>query len=114
MDSIFCFKFNDITGKVTRIEISEYRIQVNASTGKKTYLFANTITQEGSNYRVSEDKFDRFVSNKVFSFDDSYSHAYKIMKDDLEEAIGRLEREYKRKQSLLALYWLNKAFDDRK
>ncbi len=113
MDSIFCFKFNDITGELIRIEVPEYRISENYNTGKKKYSFANTITKDGSNYVVTEDKFDRFVNNKVFLYEDNVVKAYDIMEESLKTDIDRLEREKKRKKALLNLYLREKIMETR-
>lgn len=108
--SLYCFKFNDITGEITRIEITNYNTRHNKYTGKCTYTWEKPrINKFDSKYSVSEEKIDRFVSNKVFTFRDDYEYVCGIIENTLLSDAEKLDAQLKRKQALFGLYMKAKS-----
>ena len=108
--SLYCFKFNDITGEITRIEITNYNTRYNSYTGKCTYTWGTPrINKCDSKFSVSEDKLDRFVSNKVFTFKDDYEYVCGIIENTLLSDAEKLDAQLKRKQALFGLYMKAKS-----
>ena len=99
---IYVFKFDDISGKITRFVVKEYKeVQINAN-GKMEYVFCSKeINKETSYFAINSNKFDRFVSNKVVSFHDDYERAYAIIEQTLLAKINENQKIIKRQTSLL-------------
>lgn len=103
MNPIYCFLFNDVTGEIRRLDIPTYNVRTNQYTGRKCYSFPNCISKDGKTYYVTDEKFDRFTNNKVFSFNGSYNDAYRVVRNTLTTKGARAHREYKRCEYLLSL-----------
>lgn len=105
MDILYCFKFDDITGEITSIAITEYKLKFNQYTGRKTYSWDTPrINKADTHFTVHEEKLDRFVNNKVFTFDANFEHACRIIENTLKADIDRFEKQARRKQALLNIY----------
>lgn len=105
MEPLYCFKFNDETGEITKIEIPKYRTDYNKYTKKNTYVWSEPrINVSDSHFSVSDDKIDRFVTNKVFTFNTDYEHACEIIRNTLIEDAEKLEKQMRRKLELLNIF----------
>lgn len=105
MEPLYCFKFNDITGEITRIEIPEYRRIVNTYSGIVSYRWDNPrINKSDTHFSVDSTKIDRFVSYKVFTFNDDYDYACKVIQETLLKDADMLEKQLSRKYELLNIH----------
>ena len=92
MEPLYCFKYEEYTGKITKIVIPEYGISVNRFTDRKTYHFNKPKINKSDNlYQVPEAKLDRYVSNKVYTFNGDIQNAKRII---LEDITGRQLQAY--------------------
>lgn len=108
--SLYCFKFNDITGEITKIEIPVFYTRFNKYTGRCTYIWEKPrINKFDSRYSVPDEKIDRFVSNKVFTFKDDYDYVCGIIENTLLSDAEKLDAQLKRKQELFGLYMKAKS-----
>ena len=95
MDKLYCFKYDKENGKLTKIEIPEYRIVTKRFTGRKIYCFEKPkINKSDSHYQVLEEKIDRFVNDKVFTFNPDVENAKQIIYRTLEEKRDKAYVEY--------------------
>lgn len=86
MEILYCFKYDKENCKITKIEIPEYKISTNRFTGRKTYCFEKPrINKSDSHYQVPEEKIDRFVSDKVFTFNPDVENVKQIIYSTLEK-----------------------------
>ena len=84
MKTLYCFKYDEETGKIETIEIPEYRVDVNRYTGRKTYCFQKPrINKSDSHYHIPEAKLDRYVNNKVYTFNSDIQNAKRIILEDM-------------------------------
>lgn len=92
MKPLYCFKYEEDTGKITKIVISEYTIDANKFTGRKTYCFDEPkINKSDRHFTVPEAKLDRYVSNKVYTFNGDTQNAKRII---LEEMTGKCQKAF--------------------
>jgi len=92
MEPLYCFKYEEDTGKITKIVIPEYTIDANRYTDKKTYCFDEPkINKSDRHFTVPEAKLDRYVSNKVYTFNGDTQNAKRII---LEDITGRQLQAY--------------------
>ena len=97
MDTLYCFKFDDTTGEITKIEITEYKRIIDTYTGRVHYRW-NTprINKADTHFSVTSDKMDRFVTNKVFTFKNDYDYVCGvIMRTLIEDIDARRESSLK-------------------
>lgn len=95
MDKLYCFKYDKENGKLTKIEIPEYKIITNRFTDRKTYCFEKPkINKSDSHYQVPEEKIDRFVSDKVFTFNPDVKDVKYIIYDTLVDKRDKAYDEY--------------------
>ena len=84
MKPLYCFKYDEETGKIETIEIPEYNIDVSRYTGRKTYCFQKPrINKSDSHYHIPEAKLDRYVNNKVYTFNSNIQNAKRIILEDI-------------------------------
>lgn len=84
MEPLYCFKYEEDTGKITKIVIPEYGTSVNVFTERKTYYFNKPkINKSDSLYQVLEAKLDRYVSGKVYTFNGDTQNAKRIILEDI-------------------------------
>lgn len=100
---LYCFKFDDITGEIQRVVIDSYSTRQLNSWGKILYSFKVKDIAGGSKTSVVNEKFDRFVSNKVYTFIDDKDRAKKIINDKLKKNIDEYQHYLSRQ-----IYLLNK------
>lgn len=92
MEPLYCFKYEEYTGKIIKIVIPEYGISVNRFTDRKTYHFNKPkINKSDSLYQVPEAKLDRYVSGKVYTFNPSLQNAKIII---LETLLAKRDKLY--------------------
>ena len=102
METLYCFKYDKENGKLTKIEIPEYKIITNRFTDRKKYCFEKPkINKSYSHYEIPEEKFDRFVSDKLFTFNPDVENAKQIIYSTLEYKRDRAELEYHKYQEEL-------------
>lgn len=92
MEPLYCFKYEEDTGRITKIVISEYTIDVNRYTDRRTYCFDEPkINKSDRHFTVPEAKLDRYVSGKVYTFNGDTQNAKRII---LEDITGRQLQAY--------------------
>lgn len=102
MDKLYCFKYNGENCNITKIEIPEYRIDTNKYTGRKTYCFDKPrINKSDSHYQIPEGKLDRFVNDKIYTFNPDVENVKQIIYSTLEKKRDEAEYEYHRYQEEL-------------
>lgn len=101
MKPLYCFRVNPNTGEITKIVIPEYTEVRNQYTPRIIYKFTNCINKEGKIYRIVDNKINRFVGMKVFTFNENTDNAYKIIKDTLANKINKLDSELKNTKNVL-------------
>lgn len=80
METLYCFKYDKENGKLTKIEIPEYKIITNRFTDKKIYYFEKPkINKSDSHYQTPEEKLDRFVNDKIFTFNPDEQRVKRII-----------------------------------
>ncbi len=91
---LYCFKYNEETGEITRIEIPEYTLETHYWTGKKTYCFDKPkINKSYSHETIAEGKLDRYVTGKVFTFNPNIQYAKRIILETLTAKYYKAEAE---------------------
>lgn len=93
--TLYCFCFDSETGLVTKIDIPRYVARRIGTTGRYIIAFTEPriIKCQHNFYEVPSNRIDKFVHDKVFSFDPSLDNAYVIMKKTLEERIQEYENK---------------------
>lgn len=95
METLYCFKYDKENGKLTKIEIPEYATSVNKFTDRKTYYFNKPrINKSIGVYQVPEEKLDRFVNDKVFTFNPDVKNVKYIIYDTLVDKRDKAYDEY--------------------
>lgn len=100
---LYCFKFDDDTGEIQRIVIDDYAIRKVNNFGKVVYSFRVNELSNGTRVSVVNDKLDRFVSHKIYTFTDDMDRARKIINDTLKKNIAEYQQYLSRQ-----VYMLNK------
>lgn len=92
MEPLYCFKYEEDTGKIIRIVIPKYKVDTNYYTRRKTYWFDTPKINKSDRYfTVPEAKLDRYVSSKVYTFNGDTQNAKRII---LEDITGRQLQAY--------------------
>lgn len=97
--SLYCYRFLESTdtnnSSLERIVIDEWHLSKGLC--RSVYKFkANYLYRKGGNYTLLEDKLDRFVNGKIFTFNPDPNFAIetisKQLKDDVVAAQVKLNR----------------------
>lgn len=116
MEPLYCFKYEEDTGKITKIVIPEYTIDVNRFTDRKTYCFDEPkINKSDRHFTVPEAKLDRYVSNKVYTFNGDTQNAKIIILETLLAKRDKLYLEFKQTYTTVNRFLeANQEFDNEK
>lgn len=81
----YCFKLDPDTYEIEKFTINEYWVYTNIFTKHKTYSFDAPphITKYDKHYSIRDNKFNRFVSGKVFTFNGDIESAIDIIHLDM-------------------------------
>ena len=94
---LYCFKYNEETGEIVKIEIPEYTLETHYWTGKKTYCFDKPKINKSYNHEsIAESKIDRYVSGKVYTFNDDIQMVKSIIFAELESRQLKAYAEYRK------------------
>ena len=105
MKPLYCFKFDDITGEVTQIQIPKYAVGY-AYVRKKVYHFeCSEIVKNQKQFTVEEKKFDRFVNGKIYTFNGDRKAAIDLMLKTMKDKKKYHDREMRRWNKLYVLLW---------
>ena len=105
MENLYCFKFDDITGEITKIVIKDYKIKKINNYNRIGYKFySKEINKSANYYFVENSKLDRFVSNKIYTFKDDIDMVRRTIRKTLEEKTEEYYRLYTRSNSLLKTF----------
>ena len=81
---LYCFKFNPNTFEITKWEITKYQKRKVNDCGRVVYTFRNSkISDRTGAYSVENTKLNRFVSNKVFTFNPDEKRVRRIIESTL-------------------------------
>ena len=95
METLYCFKYDKENGKLTKTEIPEYGTSTNRFTGRKTYYFNKPrINKSSGLYQVPEEKIDRFVNDKVFTFNPDVENVKHIIYNTVVDKMNNAHDEY--------------------
>ena len=101
---LYCYKVDELTGLITQYEIKDYEFNKSAYGNKNhdTWSFRGIISKD-CNYRYCIERFklDRYVSQKVFTFNQSAQYAYDIIKSAIKEKISKAQYEQQKYNELL-------------
>lgn len=101
-EPIYCYKLNEETYRLEKLVITDYEIVKNKFTDSKRYKIGNyQIYKSKKVYWLEESKLDRFVSGKVFTFNDDDYMAYQVV---LDSALERATEHRKRMANAMELY----------
>ena len=102
MNPLYCFRLDFETGKVTRYTIDNY---VYRDTGYShyhhVYSFKADIGSSQYHYDVRDEIIDRFVSQKIFSFNPDMRSAIEIIEETLTNKSEKAKRENRNINKLL-------------
>lgn len=105
MDPLYCFKFDIDNNKIQKITIKDYSVSEKSfSISRCSYKFINTVTSSGKYYWLESTKLDRYVSNKVFTFNNSVDYAKQIAIDTIKAKQKAAQAEYDRCSALLSAF----------
>lgn len=81
---IYCFKLDAETFELTRIEITDYET-IKCNSRRHIYKWEKPkINRCEKRFYLNPEKIDRFVNNKVFTFNPDREHAWYIIESTLE------------------------------
>lgn len=91
--TLYCFCFDSETGLVTKIDIPRYVARRIGTTGRYIIAFTEPkiIKCQHNFYEVPSNRIDKFVHDKVFSFDPSIMNACGIMGKTLDDRIQEFQ-----------------------
>jgi hypothetical protein len=99
---IYCFKLDNETFELTRIEITDYKIHRLNEYGRFRYKWENPkINKCDRYYYLEPKKMDRFVNYKVFTLNPDAQNALNIIKATLEKQLDEFTSKIKRTQIFL-------------
>lgn len=106
--SLYCFKLDPVTGVVTRYEVSgaEWTLNRHAwSRGRDEYVFYTDIgTSSRYRYSVQQRNLDRFVSNKLYTFNPDRNAALNIINKALGDKLSQAQREVSKYDMIISLF----------
>lgn len=91
MDPLYCFKFDIENNKIEKVTIKDYTI--NNYSFRKSYKFKNTVNKAGKFYLVGDSKLDRYVSGKVFTFNNDVAYVKDIILSTLNAQLEKAKKE---------------------
>lgn len=104
MEILYCFKLDPDTGEVKRYEIKDYHVKKRMwATPKEEICFKENLgTRTDYHYALKPNKLNRFVHEKVFTFDPDYGHAIGIIIDTLKQDVEESKLKFKRLEGILS------------
>lgn len=101
---LYCYKVDELTGQITQYEIKNYDFQEAAYGNKNhdTWSFRGIVSKD-YNYRYCIERFklDRYVSQKVFTFNSSKEYAHNIIRTAIRGKINKAQYEQQKYNELL-------------
>lgn len=115
-EPLYCFKLEEESGKIIRYIIPEWDIRNINNYGRFNYIFdiPEGMLKSKSKYYLENNKLDRFVSNKLITFNPDEEEAFQLIihtlisrrnqsleyANKLDDMIGRVSNEkYGRKDT---------------
>ena len=82
---LYCFRLWQETGKIQYFEINDYEEhELSQYTHRKAYIFTAKLgTKTFYRYSVRAENIDKFVSDKLFTFNKDVKRAYDMILEDL-------------------------------
>lgn len=101
---LFCYKLDELTGEITQYKITEYEFHEGAFGNKKhdCWMFRGVVSKD-YNYRhcIERFKLDRYVNQKLFTFNQSMDYGRKIIIDTIMDKAKQAHREEVRYKEIL-------------
>lgn len=101
---LYCYKVDELTGLITQYEIKDYEFHKSAYGNKNhdTWSFRGIISKD-CNYRYCIERFklNRYVNQKLFTFNPSMDYGRKIIIDTIMDKAKQAHREEVRYKEIL-------------
>lgn len=96
-EKIYCYRYNEETGEIKKYVIEDYTIIKNKYTGNKTYKFRKRLgTKTLTTTYLSENQLNRFVWNKVFTFEENDKKAKLTILIEIRKRIDEAEEKLRK------------------
>lgn len=92
MKTLYCYKLNDNTGEIQRIEISDYVELTNSYRWERPGGYVEYIYKKD---------LDKVKNNKVYSFDDNMDNCVDMIYRSLSEKKDKADRELNKYQTVM-------------
>lgn len=88
---LYCFRLDKETGKITRYTIEDYEdIEVSTYTHRRIFKFVEKLGAKNDyRYTIKHELLDRFVTDKVFTFNPDIDRAYGIINYTIKEKLDK-------------------------
>ena len=109
METLYCYKLDELSGEITKFEILEYHFKKNAwSDTKDEYCFrADLYERANYPYCVKRNQLDRLVHDKVFTFNPDIDYGVQVIKDTVLDREKTATKELNKYKNLLAKINMN-------
>lgn len=93
---LYCFKVVDDKFTLEKLEITDYvKSKFSSYSPRWSYSWgAPNIIKGQTGYSISSDKLDRYVNEKVFTFDDDINRVYEIIYRQISKDLDIYEKRY--------------------
>jgi hypothetical protein len=98
---LYCFRLNDVTGEITKYIITDYEHREYGY--RKFYKFTADLGCRDYVYIVREQNINKFVSNKVFTFNPNVKDAMVKILNTIKNKKNTAEREANRCSKMMDL-----------
>ena len=88
MPPLYCYKYDMDTQELVEICIEHYTKRTNEFTERSTYSWTNPkVNKSYTHESVSDEKLDRFVNGKVYTFAHSKDYVLDIIAKDIDRRL---------------------------
>ena len=113
--TLYCYRLDEVTGVISSFEIleSEWSIREHFHNhDRDEFVFwKNLGTGANYSYSVQRRTLDKYISNKVYTFDPDPQHAQNIIEEALSAKLKKARLEVKKYTKILKLIQNNKLGD---
>ena len=102
-NTLYCFEFNEDTGELSKEEITEYKVSHPYSLPAFSNIKQYRFKYKGRNIIIRDDKLDKFLNWKVYTFNDSLENVKSIIYDTIYNKRAEYEKQYNRYTKLLEI-----------
>ena len=102
-NTLYCFEFNEDTGEISKEEITEYKVSHPYNLPAFSHIKQYRFKYKGRNITIKDDKLDKFLNWKVYTFNDSLENVKSIIYDTIYNKKVEFEKQYNRYTELLEI-----------